>query len=129
MSALVYTTPVDGSTMQTLVMSLTHIAVSYLLWVFNTLPPLSSLDSNEPTVYDSLCVRWSNYKYCIAENSREKIFAKPSCLNLFHQEGKGHHNILYALTIHFNVHVHLTCTHADRSPHRSVCPAYDDQPA
>ncbi len=27
-----------------LVMSLTHIAVSNLLWVFNTLPPLSSLD-------------------------------------------------------------------------------------
>ena len=44
MSALVYTTPVDESTMQTLVMSLTHIAVGYLLWVFNTLPPLSSLD-------------------------------------------------------------------------------------
>ena len=40
---LVYTTPVDENTMQTLVMSLTHNVVSYLLWVFNTLPPLSSL--------------------------------------------------------------------------------------
>ena len=31
--------------METLVMSLTHIAVSYLLWVFNTLPPSSFLDN------------------------------------------------------------------------------------
>ena len=32
-------------------MSLTHIAVSYLLWVFNTLPPLSSLGHKDRKIF------------------------------------------------------------------------------
>ena len=35
-------------------MSLTHNAVSYLLWVFNTLPPLSSLDHTHAVIFSTL---------------------------------------------------------------------------